>query len=339
MIVWGGTPGGYAELDTGGVYDPASDTWSAVSTVGAPGARRVHTAVWTGSKMIIWGGVTPVYTPLNSGGVYDDPSARSVWSNFNDDAWSDLLWHHQTTGELYTWLMGGTRAAAGSYLTPSRFTDTRWQIPGLADFNGDGTLDILWRRRATGELYTWLMGRTGSISGSYLQPSRCADMRWQIRGVRDLNGDGHPDILWRHLGTGDIYVWLMNGAVRVSTTTLTPAKVADTRWRIRGLGDFDGDGATDILWHHEDTGSLYVWYLRGLVKRSGSALTPARPSDARWRIARVSDLDGDGDPDILWHHPRTGELYVWSLDGVVVTSGSHLTPARFSDTRWKIVPR
>jgi N-acetylneuraminic acid mutarotase len=59
MIVWGGVyyssyPNG---TNTGGKYNPVSDTWVATSTEGAvPEARYGHTAVWTGSEMIIWGG-------------------------------------------------------------------------------------------------------------------------------------------------------------------------------------------------------------------------------------------------------------------------------------------
>ena len=52
MIVWGG----YAVTATGGRYDPATDTWTAISTAGAPSARGYHAAVWTGSEMIVWGG-------------------------------------------------------------------------------------------------------------------------------------------------------------------------------------------------------------------------------------------------------------------------------------------
>ena len=54
MIVWGGTGGG--GLNTGGRYNPTSNSWTAVTTTGAPAARYRHTAVWTGSEMIIWGG-------------------------------------------------------------------------------------------------------------------------------------------------------------------------------------------------------------------------------------------------------------------------------------------
>ena len=45
-----------ASLNTGGRYNPGTDTWTATSTTNAPAARAFHTAVWTGSEMIVWGG-------------------------------------------------------------------------------------------------------------------------------------------------------------------------------------------------------------------------------------------------------------------------------------------
>jgi N-acetylneuraminic acid mutarotase len=61
MIVWGGyvgnfTPGFVGFLNDGGRYNPASDTWTAVTTTGALAVRAYHTAVWTGSEMIVFGG-------------------------------------------------------------------------------------------------------------------------------------------------------------------------------------------------------------------------------------------------------------------------------------------
>ena len=61
MIVWGGYSGS-ANLNSGGVYDPATDTWTATSMTNAPSARRYHRAVWTGSRMIVWGGSTRAAT-------------------------------------------------------------------------------------------------------------------------------------------------------------------------------------------------------------------------------------------------------------------------------------
>lgn len=76
MIVWGGdvineATGNSNVTNTGGCYDPTTDTWIATSTSsGVPSARRYHTAVWTGSEMIVWGGSDGT-SSLNSGGLYN----------------------------------------------------------------------------------------------------------------------------------------------------------------------------------------------------------------------------------------------------------------------------
>ena len=55
MIVWGGWDG-FNALDSGGRYNPSTDSWVATSFSGAPAPRANHTAVWTGTEMIVWGG-------------------------------------------------------------------------------------------------------------------------------------------------------------------------------------------------------------------------------------------------------------------------------------------
>ena len=70
MIVWGGTPDGNTALNTGGRYNPATDTWSATTTTNAPSARSEFNAVWTGTGMIVWGGTPDYTTALNTGGRY-----------------------------------------------------------------------------------------------------------------------------------------------------------------------------------------------------------------------------------------------------------------------------
>jgi hypothetical protein len=69
MIVWGGDGDLLCcQLNTGGRYDPTTDTWTPTSTTNAPLARDGHTAVWTGSEMIVWGGYN--FNQLNTGGRY-----------------------------------------------------------------------------------------------------------------------------------------------------------------------------------------------------------------------------------------------------------------------------
>jgi hypothetical protein len=63
MIVWGGNGCCPTYFNTGGRYNPATDSWTATSTANAPDARLIHTAVWTGSQMIVWGGQGPLPPP------------------------------------------------------------------------------------------------------------------------------------------------------------------------------------------------------------------------------------------------------------------------------------
>ena len=63
MIIWGGWNSPF--FNTGGRYNPTTDSWTATSTTNAPLLPdRAHTAVWTGIEMIVWGGfdnMPPLY--------------------------------------------------------------------------------------------------------------------------------------------------------------------------------------------------------------------------------------------------------------------------------------
>jgi len=67
MIVWGGW-NGVNYFNTGGKYNPSTDSWTATSTTNPPSARGFHTAIWTGSETVVWGGANA--TGLNTGGRY-----------------------------------------------------------------------------------------------------------------------------------------------------------------------------------------------------------------------------------------------------------------------------
>src|SRR5882724_7259698 len=72
MIVWGGDSCLVGcEENTGGRYNPSTDSWTATSTTNAPDGRHSHTAVWTGTEMIVWGGFNLGIGILNTGGRYN----------------------------------------------------------------------------------------------------------------------------------------------------------------------------------------------------------------------------------------------------------------------------
>src|SRR5205807_4761163 len=86
MIVWAGHNGTFPvpTLNTGGRYNPSTDSWTATSTANAPAARELHTAVWTGSEMIVWGGGDST-NYFNTGGKYN-PSTNSWTATSTNNA-------------------------------------------------------------------------------------------------------------------------------------------------------------------------------------------------------------------------------------------------------------
>jgi len=90
-------------LNTGGRYDPGTDTWVATRTTNGPAGRTQHTAVWTGTEMIVWGGQLDSVFATNTGGRY--VPATDAWtatSTMNADATKShtAVW---TGSEMIVW--------------------------------------------------------------------------------------------------------------------------------------------------------------------------------------------------------------------------------------------
>jgi hypothetical protein len=106
MIVWGGSNDTIfmGDLNTGGKYNPSTDTWVATSTTNAPTARVGHTAVWTGSEMIVWGGQDESNAVSNIGGRYN-PGTDSWTATTTTNAPSGRYFHTAvwTGSEMIVW--------------------------------------------------------------------------------------------------------------------------------------------------------------------------------------------------------------------------------------------
>ena len=133
MIVWGGSSQATGAVNSGGRYDPASDSWTTTSTgSNVPTSRSGHTAVWSGTEMIVWGGGSA------TGGRY----------NPSDDSWAPIstgpnapkglsrnsaVW---TGKEMIVWGGNGTTptSTGGRYCAESCPSPARW----YRDVDGDG---------------------------------------------------------------------------------------------------------------------------------------------------------------------------------------------------------
>ena len=97
----------------------------------------------------------------------------------NGDGQPDLLFRNTVTGLSFAWFTqfsAGTLSLAGS--TPPLFgIDPVWEIVQLADWNGDGSPDLLFRNRNTGVVFVWYMNGTTLAGSDYITQ---IDPSWEI---------------------------------------------------------------------------------------------------------------------------------------------------------------
>jgi len=111
MIVWGGRAGDV--VNTGGIYEPATDTWLPTSLVDAPSPRSSHTAVWADGLMIVWGGYDG--DVVGDGGRLDP--VTNVWISMTTDgapaarAYHAAVW---TGSRMFLWGGGDGMGAVGT---------------------------------------------------------------------------------------------------------------------------------------------------------------------------------------------------------------------------------
>ncbi|KJU81694.1 FG-GAP repeat-containing protein, partial [Candidatus Magnetobacterium bavaricum] len=63
---------------------------------------------------------------------------------------------------------------------------------------------------------------------------------WQLKAIADFDGDGKADMLWQNTTTGDVYVWLMDGAGIIGGGFVVRGMPA--LWQLLTVADYNGDG-------------------------------------------------------------------------------------------------
>jgi FG-GAP-like repeat/Right handed beta helix region/FG-GAP repeat len=221
--------------------------------------------------------------------------------------------------------------------------NTTGRVLGTGDFNRDGATDLIWRDVYASRIWIQLRdsGANGILPGSHkgstfthaeaYEAGTRVDGTWQsydtlgFQGTGDFNGDGRSDILWRK-DNGQLVIWMggeagnaalvtwLNDTIKDANNVVKPLEVPVTLdWKVKGIGDFNGDGYADILWRH-DGGQVTIWYMEHAMHVDQVFTGGADPYHV-WEIQGVGDFNGDGKDDILWRSNSgpTG-LAIW-FDG------------------------
>lgn len=148
----------------------------------------------------------------------------------------------------------------------------------------------------------------------------------------DFNGDGLSDILWRN-DAGLLTDWLATGKNRSFVPNDNANSAVSPAWDVVGIGDFNGDGRSDILWRHE-AGPVSSWLSTG-----GGAWGAGSGSEVPlvWAVEGTGDFNGDGRDDILWRNSDSGQLAEWlsQADGSWVINAANVSSVVTSN--WHVV--
>jgi hypothetical protein len=224
----------------------------------------------------------------------------------------------------------GTLAIAGQSIVVQQ---AGYNAAATHDMTGDGYSDFLWQYQPTGELALWTVRGINVVSRQSL--ISVVDLSWKVVGTGDLDGNGRADIVWQKTdGTVAAWLWTPQGYL-AGAGLLTPSDVG-THWKVRGVGDLNGDGKADIVWQHDTGGWLAVWLMNGLTAVSTVFLSLPQQTDLNWLIVGAGDINGDGMADILWQNQATGRLGAWLMNGPQVLSTATLAASN-PDLNWKVV--
>jgi hypothetical protein len=219
--------------------------------------------------------------------------------DINGDGNADIIWR-DTSGNVGVWLMSGAQIQSTAVIGNMPST---WSVAGTMGFNTGGYGSIVWRDNQ-GNVGLWFMNGTTVASSAMVGNMATA---YAIVGS-DLQGD----IIWRSTTTGDVQMWVMNGTQIVNTVDLG---IVPLNWTVAGIGDFDGNGSTDLLWR-DSAGNVGIWLMNGTTITSTKVLGNV---PLNWTITQTGDYNGDGKSDVLWMD-SSGNVAAWFMNGAAITS-------------------
>ena len=259
------------------------------------------------------------YTVDGNGGFAGDNSPATAAELNNPsglavDAAGDLFIADQSNNRI-------REVSAAIFVNVAQAPTDPWVVIASGAFFGPGTTGLAWQNQDTGMVALWNNSGGTRINASF--PAAPDPAVWKLLGTGDFNGDGTTDLLWQNQNPSDpqyglVAMWLMDSAGSGNVKAFAfPKTLPPPTWKFVGVGNFAGNGITDVAWRDENTndaqnGLVGIWVMNSSGGVSSIAF-PGTATPATWKLLGVGDFNGDGTADLAWQDQNSSD----SLNGLV----------------------
>lgn len=269
------------------------------------------------------------------GGSNDNSNQGATWSFARVSGnWTQLGSKLVGSGASGNAAQGSSVAVSGDGMTAL--------IGGLGD---NGYLGAAWTFTRKGATWTQLgakLAGTDAVTNAYQGNSVALSDNGATAIVAGMQDSLNQGAAWIYARTDDAiltdthdFAWMkgktdfvtINGSGTVACILVSRTNAESNLLRNCGTApanaqlvaqrDFDGDGATDLLWRNPKSGELTLWLAGALGEWGATSLGYVSP---RWTLAGAGDFDHDGVADILFRDSKTGTLAIWFMGGTRIVS-------------------
>ncbi|WP_313569836.1 DUF4347 domain-containing protein [Comamonas terrigena] len=267
----------------------------------------------------------------------DDTGAAALGGNWSLERSSGAIETAALSVSAYDGLMASNYSGGFVASAPVLGSGTSLMRYVVGDFNGDGRSDVLFQAAGTNAPWSFALGNadgtfsisaqgSSMFSGVTLLDAHTGGTNYH---AADFNGDGRIDLLAAAVTGGTMNLYINTGSGFTTTTLSGPSFGNRTV-----VGDFNRDGAADILYQSAGTGS--AWYV--MMNNGSGSFTTVLSTDASSPFRNVTltdfsaylykaaDMDGDGYTDILITPSNQAMRYLRNDNGTFVdlTSSANL---------------
>jgi hypothetical protein len=243
-----------------------------------------------------------------TGNLYQFPSEAAI-GDLNGDGNNDIVVTNEDGGDISVLLGHGD----GTFTAEAVNYDTGgypWMTPMLADFNGDGLLDVVVNDDYFNLVYLQGYGDgTFRAAPTYPLPNSFDQFAWSYSVAGgDFNGDGIPDLVVgqsNNDGSTGVVVYLGRGDGSFSPGV---SYGESTSLVYVAVGDFNGDGKLDIAATNSQSGGVQILTGNGDGTFGIGLLVSTGGSNPTNLV--TGDFNHDGTTDIAVANTGSGNIAV-----------------------------